>query len=146
MDAILKIYFLLLLLHRNARLFWLVTFWKFQHFNLVSKIFRKLFKPLPCHKSTGKMLHAICISAVAVSLRSASCGPWASCFTVKLGFTGAYIIFSYFCSSKAGLTHTHNLCFWAEIWKLSEFLSENFHFFGGKIFSLNRCVFVIMLP
>ena len=58
----------------------LVTFWKFQHFNLVSKIFQKLFKPLPCHKSIGKMLHAICISAVAVSLRWASCGPWASCF------------------------------------------------------------------
>ena len=58
----------------------LVTFWKLQHFNLVSKIFQKLFKPLPCHKSIGKMLHAICISAVAVSLRWASCGPWASCF------------------------------------------------------------------
>ena len=58
----------------------LVTFWKFQHFNLVSKIFQKLFKPLPCHKSIGKMMHAICISAVAVSLRWASCGPWASCF------------------------------------------------------------------
>ena len=57
----------------------LVTFWKFQHFNLVSKIFQKLFKPLPCHKSIGKMMHAICISAVAVSLRWASCGPWASC-------------------------------------------------------------------
>ena len=57
----------------------LVTFWKFQHFNLVSKIFQKLFKPLPCLKSIGKMLHAICISAVAVSLRWASCGPWASC-------------------------------------------------------------------
>ena len=57
----------------------LVTFRKFQHFNLVSKIFQKLFKPLPCHKSIGKMLHAICISAVAVSLRWASCGPWASC-------------------------------------------------------------------
>ena len=24
--------------------------------------------------------------------------------------------------------------FWAEIWKISEFLSENFHFYGGKIF------------
>ena len=58
----------------------LVMFWKFQHFNLVSKIFQKLFKPLPCHKRIGKMLHAICISAVVVSLRWASCGPWASCF------------------------------------------------------------------
>ena len=62
----------------------LVTFWKFQHFNLVSKIFQKLFKPLPCHKSIGKMLHAICISAVAVSLRWASCGPWASCLYVPI--------------------------------------------------------------
>ena len=42
---------------------------KFQYFNLVSKISQKLFKPLPCHKSIGKMLHAICISAVVVSLR-----------------------------------------------------------------------------
>ena len=68
----------------------LVKFWKFQHFNLVSKIFQKLFKPLPCHKSIEKMLHAICISAVAVSLRWASCGPWASCFfyyfSQKTGF------------------------------------------------------------
>ena len=67
----------------------LVTFWKFQHFNLVSKIFQKLFKPLPCHKSIGKMLHAICISAVAVSLRWASCGPWASCFS--------FILYTLFC-------------------------------------------------
>ena len=38
-----------------------VTFRKFQHFNLVSKISQRLLKPLPCHKSIGKMLHAICI-------------------------------------------------------------------------------------
>ena len=31
------------------------------------------------------------------------------------------------------LTNTHNL-FWAEIWKISVFLSENFQFFGGEIF------------
>ena len=30
--------------------FSLMAFWKFQHFNLVSKISQKLFKPLPCHK------------------------------------------------------------------------------------------------
>ena len=56
-------------------------FWKFKHFNLVSKISQKLFKPLPCHKSIGKKLHAICISAVAVSLRWASCGQWVSCYS-----------------------------------------------------------------
>ena len=34
--------------------------------------------------------------------------------------------------------------FWAEIWKISEFLSENFQFFGGEIFNiLNRRVFVM---
>ena len=60
--------------------FLLMAFGKFQHFNLESKISQKLFKPLPCHKSTGKVLHAICISAVAGSHRWASCGPWASCF------------------------------------------------------------------
>ena len=26
--------------------------------------------------------------------------------------------------------------FWAEVWKISEFLSENFQFFGGKIFNI----------
>ena len=26
--------------------------------------------------------------------------------------------------------------FWAEIWKISEFLSEIFLFFGGKIFNI----------
>ena len=30
--------------------FLLIAIWKFQHFNLVSKISQKLFKPLPCHK------------------------------------------------------------------------------------------------
>ena len=30
--------------------FLLTAFLKFQHFNLVSKISKKLFKPLPCHK------------------------------------------------------------------------------------------------
>ena len=57
--------------------FFTKAFWKFQHLNLVSKISKKLFKPLPCHKSIGKILHAI--SAVAVSLSWVCCGPWASC-------------------------------------------------------------------
>ena len=30
--------------------------------------------------------------------------------------------------------------FWAEMWKISEFLSENFHFFGGKIFRIFELV------
>ena len=37
---------------------------------------------------------------------------------------------------EAVLTRTHNLCFWAEIWKISEFLSENYKFFGGEIFNI----------
>ena len=77
-------------------------------------------------------------------------------YTVKLEFTGVYIIFlfllknidcgyslelprrggsyeypqSMFC--EAVLTSTHNLCFWAEIWKISEFSSENFQFLVMK--------------
>ena len=38
---------------------------------------------------------------------------------------------------EAPLTSTHNLCFEQNNEKISEFLSENFHFFfGGKIFSM----------
>ena len=36
--------------------FLLLAFWKFQHFNLVSKISQKLFKPLPCHKINVKKI------------------------------------------------------------------------------------------
>ena len=35
---------------------------------------------ISCDDRTGKMLHNICMSAVAMSLRWANCGPWASCF------------------------------------------------------------------
>ena len=36
---------------------------------------------ISCNDRIGKMLHNICISAVAMSLRWATRGPWASCFT-----------------------------------------------------------------
>ena len=35
---------------------------------------------ISCDDRTGKMLNNICISAVAMSLRWATCGLWASCF------------------------------------------------------------------
>ena len=35
---------------KYVKFFLLMTFSKFQHFNLVSKISQKPFKPLPCHK------------------------------------------------------------------------------------------------
>ena len=51
-------------------------------------------------------------------------------YIVKLGFTGVYIIFL--------ISASHNeypqSMFWAEIWNISEFLSENFQVFGGEIF------------
>ena len=37
---------------------------------------------ISCDDRTGKMLHNICMSAVAMSLRWANCGPWASCFFI----------------------------------------------------------------
>ena len=83
-------------------------------------------------------------------------------YIVKLGFTGVYIIFlisaqkhrlwyslesprrggsneypqSMFFSRWGGSNEYHNLCFWAEIRKISEFLSENFQFFGGENFNI----------
>ena len=64
-------------------------------------------------------------------------------YIVKLGFTGVYIIFlisaqNIDCgySLVLVLTSTHNLCFDQKCEKMSEFLSENFQFFGGKIFSI----------
>ena len=42
-----------------------------------------------CHDRIGKMLHNICISAVVMSLRWASRGPWASCFIL---FTGSNLV------------------------------------------------------
>ena len=84
-------------------------------------------------------------------------------YIVKLGFTGVYIIFLISAQKHrlwvlvrtAVLTSTHNIyfneypqyIFWAEIWKISEFLSENSHFFFVVKFSiyLNRCVFVMKL-
>ena len=38
---------------------------------------------ISCDDRTGKMLHNICMSAVAMSLRWANCGPWASCLSRK---------------------------------------------------------------
>ena len=47
---------------------------------------------ISCDDRTGKMLHNICMSAVAMSLRWANCGPWASCFLCANVF--ANLIFS----------------------------------------------------
>ena len=76
-------------------------------------------------------------------------------YIVELGFTGVYIIFltsaqntdcgylielPHWGSSNAYLQST----FWAEIWKLSEFLSENFPFLVVKFsIYLNRGVFIM---
>ena len=38
---------------------------------------------ISCDDRIGKMLHNICMSAVAMSLRWANRGPWASCLCVK---------------------------------------------------------------
>ena len=76
---------------------------------------------------------------------------------VKLGFTGVYIIFLISAQNidceyslepprRGGYNEYPQSMFWAEIWKISKFfLSENFHFFGVKVFNiyLNRHVFVM---
>ena len=68
-------------------------------------------------------------------------------FIVKLGFTGVYIIFHISAQNidcgysleppRRGSSNEYpQSMFWAEIWKISEFLSENFQFFGGNIFNI----------
>ena len=77
-------------------------------------------------------------------------------YTVKLGFTGVYIIFLISAQNidcgyslkpphQGGSNEYPQSMFWAEIWKIWEFLSENFHFFLEIKFSiyLNRRVFVM---
>ena len=68
---------------------------------------------------------------------------------VKLGFTGVYSIFLISVQKhrlwysldpsrlvEAVLTSIHNLCFEQKYEKISEFLFDNFHYFGGKIVSI----------
>ena len=60
-----------------------------------------------------------------------------------MGFTGVYIIVLISTQNiRGGSNEYPQSMFWAEIWKISEFLSEHFHFLVVK-FSvyLNRFVF-----
>ena len=79
-------------------------------------------------------------------------------YIVKLGFTGVYIIllisvqnidcgYSLEPPRWGGSNGYPQFMFWAEIWKISEFLSENYQFLV-MIFSiyLNRFVFVMRWP
>ena len=61
-------------------------------------------------------------------------------YIVKLGFSGVYIILLFLLKNidcgysleqprRGGTNEYPQSMFWAEIWKISEFLSENFHFF-----------------
>ena len=57
---------------------------------------------ISCDDRIGKMLHNICISAVAMSLRWATSGPWASCLmsTTNLFLWGNKKILLLFCWNK----------------------------------------------
>ena len=68
-------------------------------------------------------------------------------YIVKLGFTGVYIIFlisaqNIDCWYSLELPHRGSSneypqsMFCAEIWKISEFFTRKFSFFGGKIFNI----------
>ena len=68
-------------------------------------------------------------------------------YIVKLGFTGVYIIFLISAQNKdcgypleppqrGGSNEYPQSMFWAEMWKITEFLSENLEFFGGEISSI----------
>ena len=81
-------------------------------------------------------------------------------YIVKLGFIGVYIIFIILLKNivcgyllepprRGGSNEYPQSMFWAETWKKkkkkkSEFLPENFQYFGGEIsINLNRRVFVM---
>ena len=76
-------------------------------------------------------------------------------YIVKLGFTGVYIIFLFLLKNidrgyslepprRGGSNGYPQSMFWAEIWKILEFLSEKFHFLVVKFSKyLNRLVFVM---
>ena len=78
-------------------------------------------------------------------------------YIVKLGFTGVYFIFFSLPNSidcgyslepprRGGSYEYPQSMFWAEIWKISDFLYENFPFLVVKIsIYLNRRVFVMRL-
>ena len=68
-------------------------------------------------------------------------------YIVKLGFTGVYVIFLISAKNidcvysldpphRGGSNEYPQSMFWAEMRKISEFLSENVHVFGGKIFTI----------
>ena len=76
-------------------------------------------------------------------------------YITKLGFTGVYIIFLFLLKNRdcgyslepphrGGSNGYPQSVFWAEIWKMSEFLSESFQFLVVKFsIYLNRRVFVM---
>ena len=80
-------------------------------------------------------------------------------YIVKLGFTGVHIIFlnsaqNIDCGYSLKLPHWDSSneypqsIFWAEIWEISKFLLENFHFLVVKFsvyMYLNRHVFVMLV-
>ena len=68
-------------------------------------------------------------------------------YTVKLGFTGVYIIFlisdqnidcgySLELPRRGGSNEYPQAMFWAETWKISEFFIWKISFFGDEIFSM----------
>ena len=68
-------------------------------------------------------------------------------YIVKLGFTGVYIIFLISAQNidceyslepprRGGSNEYPQSMFWAEIWKILEFLPENFQCFGGENFKI----------
>ena len=51
---------------------------------------------ISCDERIGKMLHNICMSAVAMSLRWANRGPWASCYLFYFIYLFFFFLFIFF--------------------------------------------------
>ena len=74
-----------------------------------------------------KMLHNICMSAVAMSLRWANRGPWASCYFIVSGEISVYLVKIKVVSITSELISYHftsdwyNLYFHCSLWTTSVF-------------------------
>ena len=95
---------------------------------------------ISCDDRIWKMLHNICMSAVAMPVRWANRGPWASCL---ISAQKHRLWYSLEPPRRGGSNYPQSM-FWAETWKISEFFIWKFSVFGGE-FSIywNRRVFVM---
>ena len=104
--------------------FSLMAFWKFQHFNLVSKISQKLFKPLPCHKFQYLIvLEKCCMPSAYLQFHS---GEWVVAHG-PLVYLFYFILFIYLFIYIFFCLIFHNNFFSLDLFPFGRIHQENYH-------------------